>query len=668
MRRTVAAAALTLAGMLAPAVASADEFEGTRSDRLVERAHEIDITVDRGYATLRARRTVFNGGERHDQATFWIDVPEHSVATSLRTLGTHRGKPKWFDGELMEAEAAAEKYQELTGIGGYYPKDPALLSWRSQEQLALQVFPCPPNERKTVEYTLSLPSEYEDGRYRFSLERLGTRSFAAELVLRTADPRDQLYVDGEAMDSGTRLDGDRAYEIGLGPDDAPQVGSELAVVATGDRYLVRYELALASELSSIPANAGVVVVLDTSVSMDESAVQAQLAATRAYLGHFADPRLRARAEVITFDREVHPMHGRLRSVSKVLADLEGMSPTQRNGSHLDLALRRATELLDASRVDHRRIVILSDTMMREALTTPEVVQASRDTKALVHVGLVDDSGGASMVRHDGHPWSEAARATGGLLWDADASTSVTDAREMSEVYLEWARPVRVHDPAILSPGADEDAFDLPGSLPEGFGYATTQLQDDRVRHVVLSGELWATPLLDVAKPDEDFGTRWSALVFGSELESELTEPEMMVLAMRGGAVSPVTSYLAIEPGVRPSTEGLDWGAIGAGGAGGIGSGFGSGSRRGYGVRRSTFDPQAFLATQVRRAGDRCGVPKHVNIDVGLQTTVDEIVEVERVDFVGYLDTKLKACVREEVWSIVLPGNFSRPWARWAVRG
>ena len=31
----------------------------------------------------------------------------------------------------------------------------------------------------------------------------------------------------------------------------------------------------------------------------------------------------------------------------------------------------------------------------------------------------------------------------------------------------------------------------------------------------------------------------------------------MVLARRGRAVSPVTSYLAIEPGVRPSTEGLE---------------------------------------------------------------------------------------------------------------
>ena len=31
----------------------------------------------------------------------------------------------------------------------------------------------------------------------------------------------------------------------------------------------------------------------------------------------------------------------------------------------------------------------------------------------------------------------------------------------------------------------------------------------------------------------------------------------MILARHGGAVSPVTSYLAIEPGVRPSTEGIE---------------------------------------------------------------------------------------------------------------
>src|SRR5262249_1609248 len=147
---------------------------GTRSELLKETTHEIQLSVARGHADLVVRRTVLNGGDRHDQAMFYIDVPSGAVATSLRTLGMQAGRPVWFTAELMEAEAAAAKYQELTGIGGYYPKDPALLSFRSQELLALQVFPVAPQTKKTVEYTLKLPTQYSGGRHRLSLPRIGT--------------------------------------------------------------------------------------------------------------------------------------------------------------------------------------------------------------------------------------------------------------------------------------------------------------------------------------------------------------------------------------------------------------------------------------------------------------------------------------------------------------
>ena len=656
--------------MLAPTAANADEFHGTRSEQLIERDHEIDITLDRGHATLRVRRTVFNGGERHDQATFWIDVPEASVATGLRTLGAWQGKPRWFDGELMEAEAAAAKYRELTGLGGYYPKDPALLSWRRDGLLALQVFPCPPNQRKTVEYTLTVPAEYDAGRYHLTLDPIGTPEIAASIVLRPAHAGDQIFVDGETMSSGTRLAADRHYQISLGARDMPTIHSQLAVVSTGDRYLVRHELALAPKLSTIPKHAAIVVVIDTSISIDPETLAAQLAATRAYLSHFADPRLHARAEVLTFDRQGHPLHGRLRSVAQVLADLDGFSPTQRNGSHVDAALDKATELLKGTRKDARRIVVLSDTRMRSELTPQRVAAATKGTRAVVHIGLVAETGAASVTRDDGQAWSEAALVTGGLLWDAEASTDASDTADMDSVYLEWARPIRIHNPSVLAPGLVEDELLLPETLLEGFGLATTVLQDRPVRHVILSGELWSAPMHDVAVPDHALGTRWSALVFGHELHHELREAEMMVLALRGGAVSPMTSYLAIEPGVRPSTEGLERGVsgVGSGGGGGVGFGIGRGAAFGVGQGGPTFDPDVFLATQVRGAADACGVPRNINVETDLQTTVEEIVEVERVAFVGYLDGKQRDCVRERVWAIELPGQFKWDWRRWSVTG
>ena len=153
-----------LALFLAPKLALTDDVSGLRSDQVFERRHHAEVTIDRGHATVVVRRTVENLGARHDQVTFDIDVPESAVAVALRTLGRSEGRPLWFRGDLLEAEQAARRYQELTGIGGYYPKDPALLSWRAQGRLALQVFPVPPRSRRPSSTTLELPTEYTDGR------------------------------------------------------------------------------------------------------------------------------------------------------------------------------------------------------------------------------------------------------------------------------------------------------------------------------------------------------------------------------------------------------------------------------------------------------------------------------------------------------------------------
>lgn len=108
-----------------------DSFHGTRTVALSERGHSVVLTLARDYAELVARRTIWNGGKQSDQATFHIALLEGAVATRLRSRGIGPSAP-WFEGELLEAEEAAAKYKELTGIGGYYPKDPALLSWRAQ--------------------------------------------------------------------------------------------------------------------------------------------------------------------------------------------------------------------------------------------------------------------------------------------------------------------------------------------------------------------------------------------------------------------------------------------------------------------------------------------------------------------------------------------------------
>jgi hypothetical protein len=331
-------AALAVAAIAVTEATKADDVWGTRSQELREMAHDIRITMAATHATLRVRRSFFNGGPRHDQATVYIDLPEGAVATGLATLGAQKGHPFWFRGDLMEAEAAAKKYRELTGLGGYYPKDPALLSWRQQDLLALQVFPCAPSSTKWVEYTLDMPTGYESGRYFVELPHLGTDARAAVATVFPATTGDRLFVNGTPAAPGStfRLESPEPLRLELESRASPQVDGELGVLEFAeDRVLTRFRVAAARKLSTTPRGARIVIVLDASHSLEPGARLGAIAASRAYLSHFSD----AHVEIASFDRQVHPLHHRLVPVAQALADLKTLQLIPRNGSNLDRASR-----------------------------------------------------------------------------------------------------------------------------------------------------------------------------------------------------------------------------------------------------------------------------------------------------------------------------------------
>ncbi len=637
-----------------------DRVHATRSELVTETEHLIGLELDRGHAELTVQRTVFNGGERHDQTTFWIGLPTTAVATGLRTLGEKDGKPHWYDGELLEAEEAAERYRELTGIGGYYPKDPALLSWRAQDTLALQVFPCPPGADKSVEYTLTMPTDYQDGRYRVQLPAMGTEARPAVVTLRPAHDRDQLFVDGDPVAASETIVLDRTVEIGLSPHQPEKIVTSLAVEGTGaGRHLVHWQIEAAPKLSQLPRNAKLVVLIDGSKSLRAEQTDAGVAAARAYLGQFDDARLGAKAQVIVFDREVRARQSEFVGVRRAIADLARRPITRRNGSALDEALEAATKRLARQR-GPKRIVVLTDLRTRMELGAEEVERLSRKTGAIVHVALIDD-GAPSLRRDDGHPWAEVARKTGGVLWRAAASPEAADAPRMGEVYEEWARPLRIDNLEVMIDGSD---FAFPQHLDEGQQLSELTLSGVRPTALELRGELWSRPIRQDARRSGVASKLWSALVFGTDLLSELDEAEMMVLAMRGGAVSPVTSYLAIEPGVRPSTEGLDWGlgVVGTGfGGGGSGSGFGFG--RG---RLTKFDPDAFLQRHLAPAWAACGGQGRP-VGVEFESTFDEVVDVHAAKLDRGQDREATGCLEDAVWALFLHARFDDEHRLWRVR-
>jgi hypothetical protein len=656
-----------LALLLVPS-ARADEVSGTRGT-VLERRHEVEVVLYPGHARMTVRRTVENLGQRHDQALFDLEFPQEMAATGLRTRGLLDGRPHWFPGVLMEAEAAARKYQRLTGIGGAYPKDPALLSWRDPGHLLLQVFPVPPAEQKTIEYTLTAPTEYEGGRHRLVLPRLGAAGLAPRVVVRSGSG-DDLFVDGRPFPSGGALDwawveGERIARVETDESDREEVSVELALAprhpavldgrlamkeAGQGRTLVRYRVEAARRLSALPRRAQVVVVLDASRSRTDEQRSAALTAARAYLERFED----AEVQVLTFARQTEARFPRFLPVAEARAQIGALPVNPANGSNFDGALALADRLLAARPPGARRVLLLTDLLTREALTPAGQRRALARSGALLHIGVVEGGTPALEVRDD--PWSTVARATGGLVWDADADPE-GQVEEAGKVFEEWVRPIRLHAFTVESPALRWIAHEPPDTLAEGTEATFIGLTTTRPSPVEVRGELWARPVHLTLRVDHAETRVWSALVFGTEVRDELSEPEMMVLARHGRAVSPVTSYLAIEPGVRPSTEGLEEGQSGYGrGAGGLG-----GMRARSPFVPPSFDHQGYLSRAVSEAWRTCGGSGGVRATI--ESTLAEIVEV---DARGSDQASALACLREAIWALELPEQFQSHWDRWSV--
>ncbi len=637
--------------------ASADDLvSGTRSERLYERRHDVVASLHRGWVELRVRRTVENLGPRHDQAMIWISTPPNAVATRLRTLGESAGRPTWFSAELMESEAAAAKYRELTGIGGYYPKDPALLSWRSESQLLLQVFPVAPSTEKTVEYSLIAPTVYEHGAHRYTLSGVGTSDLSADVSLASAPRGERLLLSNENATGGARrrLLVGKELELGLVPkSDGPWAG-ELGVAPTGKRFVTHFSVEASPKVSKVPRNAFLVVALDASRSLGSGAIEAEKRAALAYLAHFRD----AKVEVLLFDRKVRPRYGTFVPVERVRRDLLALPIEQRNGSALELALSEAETRLASAPNGAKRSVVISDGLTRSGLKPPRVAAALSDAKGIAHLGLIAE-GTPSLARDDEHALAPALRSTGGLVWRAHASSHASDAVAMKRVYEEWARPTRIDHIKLFS--ADlELGTDVarPDSLPEGEGLSFLGFSPRDVAWVRVEGELWSKPTEHVFHADASAAQRWAALVFGSALAAELSESEMMKLALAGRAVSPVTSYLAVEPGVRPSTEGFAWGHVGSG----FGSGRAPSVRMGMSSvsgRTRTLDREKWLRDQLVPAWDACG-GKPDTANVAFETTFAEVVDVTHVELEPP-DPLLQRCLSDAVWDLVLPPQFDEAW-------
>jgi subtilisin-like proprotein convertase family protein len=781
-------------------LAAADVLDSTRAQNLAEVSHTVEVQIADGVATYKVRREFANRGQVADQAGLAIDLPAGGAATGLRI----RARDRWYDGELMDRDKAAALYEHLTGYGAFAAKDPALLQWLWADRLYLQIFPVLPGKTSTVEYTLTVPTRYEGGRYFVSYPRTnptcasnehGQPLVAPTVTVSPAWTGGEIQIDGRVVAPGTavtlvvpadascapsdssvvtsaidvpasshttkpirelELDLDIAHtfrgdlkvelvtplgqrvviadqeggndndikgvrkvalpagttgagrwqlvvgdharldtgtlqrwklSFGAGKDattaasadtpifipDAPSSPTEAGVaaivvappaiatwtarlgkvVASAAHAFARFEVDVAPELSALPAHAQLVFVVDASYSVGQPKLDAQLQVVRAYARHLRD----AEVEIVAYRRKPTRVFGSFvpaRELDGRLAAAVAAHAFQLgNGSALDDATRLAARTV-ATRSGPCRVIVLTDELLRGKLDPlAGLAELAPDVVVHVVVPVTDRDDRGELVRDDARPLSPLATRHHGILARITGLPARTDA-DLAPIVLPLVRPTSIDH--LAATGVSVGAT----SLHEGDGIRMLVKTDHAPDRVVLTGQLWSDPVRSEVAVSEEMSRAAAAFVFGADEHGELSAAEQMTVALAGRAVSPVTSYVAAEPGTRPSRIGLREGFDDRNVYGGVMGGAVGGIEGGFGFAPKDRDVAGKVDTRTCVAAHRPAAGWRVTLDV--ETTRDEIVDVA----IAGRDDAFARCLVEAVWAVHLGNGFDRDHDRVAV--
>ena len=452
--------------------------------------------------------------------------------------------------------------------------------------------------------------------------------------------------------------------ISLAPRPIDDAEAHLGrVVVDPETELHRFEIAVAPELGEIPRKPSVVFVLDASKSGD---LDWQLDVAAAYLTHVPD----ASVEVVAFRRAATRVFDEFVSAegfADAIADARAQGELELgNGSALEDGLQVAGRAL-RGRKGTQRVVVLSDALMRSRFELSDALDAiegglGQATLHLVIPGTGSGYDDVSFERRDGHDLASIPARTGGVLYELDGGVP-SELKLLAAAALPLVRPVSI-DAVRVRGYAELDEPDIPEVLAEGQAFVHTARLARAPKELTIDGKIWNRRFRQVVRADRGFSRSTAAFVFSEDEFDGLSDEQMMTVAMFGEAVSPVTSYLAVEPGVRPSYDGFeDLGLVGVGGGGG-GAGYGGIGLGTVGQLGHAFTIDELIAEGVDACVDAHQPDPDWSVVLEVETTHDEVVDVRATAGVG---GDMRRCVIEAAWALNLTWNFDDERESYVVR-
>ncbi len=541
-------------------------------------AHTVDAVVEGRVAQVQVTQVFRNQSRTVAEGVYIFPLPKDAAVSDFQM--TVNGEV--LEGKLLDRDEARRIYEQIVRS----QRDPALLEYLDRGLFQASVFPIPPGETRTVDFSYSQVLA-PDGNllhfnYPLSTERFSTAP--VEEVAVTVELLDQpglrtIYSPNYPI-TIERTAEDRATAVYTASDDQPAgdfdlywgvadeaIGLDLLSYkpAGEDGFFVLLAAPGVAATDEVVAR-DIVVVLDVSGSMRGPKMEQAVDAVRYIVENL---NAEDRFNLITFSTGVSLWESDLQPADgdAIAAALDWLADAKATGStDINRALLEALAQLDTGDDDGRPAYVLF-------LTDGQPTQGEQDAGAIVRNAL------------NNLPAERTPRLfTFGLGYDVNTDlldTLATDLRgrsqyvrpdepideAVSDFYATVSTPVLADLAVDFGPDAHvEELYPFP--LPDLFAgqqlVVAGRYRDGGPVEVTLSGQvngeerLFVYPDRElVERGGDDFVARlWATRKIGyllAEIRRSGPEPELVEavteLSLRYGIVTPYTSYLVLEPGM-----------------------------------------------------------------------------------------------------------------------
>jgi Ca-activated chloride channel family protein len=550
--------------------------------------HAVEADIDGPIATVAVTQVFRNDSGQTAEGVYVFPLPADAAVSDFQM--TVNGET--LEGRLLTGEEARRIYEQIVR----QQRDPALLEYIDRGVFQANVFPIPPGESRTLEFSYTQVLEQENGLRRFSYP-LRTRHYSSlppenvslavtlrnqgglrtiyspELPIRLERTGDDGAVISYAA-SGEQPPTD--LELYFGSDDSAIGLNLLSYKPAGEDGYFALLTAPSIEVAADEVVArDLILVVDVSGSMKGDKMEQARAAAR-YVVEALNPD--DRFDVIAFSSASDAFAGGLQAVNAAsrAAALDWIDDLRANGStDINRALLEALAELDGRDKDGDNrpayILFLTDGQPTLGEINPQRIVDNAQNNAPVRSVRLFPFGIGYDVNAD--LLDTLGSSLGGRSAYVRPEERIDEA--VGSFYAQISTPVLASIALDLGEEAGVDQL-FPYPLPDLFAgeqlVVVGRYAAGGVIEVQLTGEvngaerLYVYPKRElVSSGGEPFVAKlWATRRIGALLDQvrrggpqqELVD-EIVDLSLRYGIVTPYTSYLVLEPGVIEGAPGFD---------------------------------------------------------------------------------------------------------------